>query len=830
MPVMNTCARAVRGVWSEVEDYLDSTARFLEGAKWIAKGFGQRGINFIRSMGPGGEELARQVEGVFRPAQRRAGKQTVAVEQALRGLSKADREAAAKVADGELARTAVSDKVAAAADVMRERLDADMNAANLVGMRRRLPDGQLAPIKGSGRAFPTRLNREGRKLVQLAYDAGKSNGRVAAFLERLVEEGRYPDVDTALQRLREYHDTRLRGTNHYFESVRFDFPEEYRVWDPHQVLPEQFRKNALVLEGVRRWGPEFDGVRPMLGRISRHGRYGRKLAEVAEKFVQAHFGVAGLTYPWHSDVANALSSYETVSKLSGIFSPILQIGQRYVMTVDAPLWAQARVVREFPPILNNWMKSAQVIRDRVAETGAVSGFNPITELTAGDRTAGSKVVRALLSPFVAAAKGNEYTSALLAGYSIQHDVEALARVRGRDTALGKFVEILRNGALDPRGMLERRIENRGIDPAEALKAWSRGERVTPEQVIAVMQKATEEEQFVLNAMTEPIFWQTQPWLRLAYKFKPFGIRAMEYTYRHVVKEAMLGNPTPFLKMFVAAAVMGEVYHETRDLLKGEDRSVLSLLRQRDPSKRDASELAVRIAGNVVDQGMLGALSEMTWGLENYVGGPALATGRNVIELVGNLSADPRQAGVAAKAFLEDEVVLTRQVEALLTQSAERVNEDTARFRSYWRFQNAARQWADAGKNQSLGGAAAAGWQRVLHGPQEYQGTTRTLRFRYAARAITASDPEKAEDYLTSLFSSQAKDLRDLDALETAARASMRANAPLGRLNEKDRRSFLSLLSPDDRRAANRLRRDWINDYERAIRKARARARRTVRSR
>lgn len=829
MPVKQSCIRILHGLANEAEDAKVAARDIGRSLDITTSYLFRRGVSFIRRLGPAGEELARQTEQVFRPAQRRFGEQTSTVNKALAGLTTAEREQAAKLADGIKIPNA-SAKVRAAGKVMKDRLDMDMRAAGAVGLTRSAGSAQL-PISGSGRAFPTMLNRDGRRIVRLAAEKGGTNPRVKAFLERLVREGRYPDEATALGALQAFHDYQLRGTNAYFERIRFDFPPEFREWDPRVVLPETFRRNALTIEGVKRWGVDFEGLRPIFGEIRKQGgpKFGAKLSETSERFIQAQFGVSGLVPPWNADLANSLSNWETVSKLSGFFSPILQIGQRYVNTIDAPISAVLKANRDLPPVINAWLRGSDAVKREIERSGAISGFNALTEFARGDRTLGQRLTRTILTPFMAAARGNEYASALVARYALEADVAALARMTGNQSRLTAAMNMIRYGALDPKGVLKRRIARRGVDPDQLAKKWARGQKLTDDEFFTVMQKAVEDEQFALNMITEPVWWHTQPWLRLAWKFKTFGIRQTEFLVEHVVKEARYGNMAPALKIIAFGAIMGEVYHLSKDLLTGRDESVTSLLMNRDPSKRTQQEVAARVISNFVAQGGLGMIADLSFGIGQYVGGPALSTAQNAMELATHIVHDPAQAALAVRNMAEREIVVLPQAQKLIDQAQERLAAKDERARDYQYLRDAVREFRLAKESVGLRAQLKSKVLNAFQGPVSYETTEKTLRYRYAARAITGGDIEDATEYLGAIFE-EAKTRGEIEDMARAARLSMQANAPLGQLNEDARKEFLGLLPPDRKARFTKLRNTWIRDYEKAITKAELAAKRGLRTR
>ncbi len=816
MPIAAKCVELVRKVQGGLEDYL------LDPLRGTRRNLGLffahkvlKGVDFMKRLGPGGEEIARQLESVVRPAMARRGGQMQNATEALRGLNRKQRRQAAMIADKEIPATGVDPKVRAAAKSLKEILDLDLKAAQSLGNIRRTVDGRKIPLGGSGKSFPTRLNAEGARRVEDAFRNGRASPKVQALIERMVSEGRYATVDDALAALREFREQQLRGTQPYFERERLDLPAELREWDPLAVLPRHFEQVSLFLHGVRRWGADFEGLHPMLARVSRES--GEAEAKMVENFIRTQFGIDGSVPRFDQKVYGAISNYETVAKLTGLFSPVLNFGQRFVNTADAPLSAQVKAAVKLPPGLNAFLPGARKIKDQIRRSGAISGINPITELSAQ----GGRFTKALLTPFIVVARGNEFHSALVARYALESDITALDRLSGRESGIGKILDMLRDLSVDPEGSTRRAIARRGLDPDEALAKFRKGERMTAAEWAPVLQRAAEDDQFALNILTEPIWWQTNPFLRLVAKFKPFTVRQTGLIWNRILGEARLGNFAPLVKFLGAAAIMGEAYHLAKDVLSGRDDSVTSLLSQGDPSKRTVQQVSARLLSNIAAQGGFGVLADVDYGITNFVIGPAGSSIQTMLDAGAHLNQDPTQVGTVIREVVNDEIVLARQIERLYTQATQSIDDDP-RFRNYHRLRSAAFDYRQAKESPGAGAKLKDVIERALAGTTSYPVTERTLRYRYAARAITASDTEKASEYLAEIFAT-AEDRRGVIQLAQNARRSMMNQAPMGNLNEADRAAFLRDMSPERRAPARRLRVAWLRDYTSAINTARTAA-------
>lgn len=822
MPVAARCIRLAKGLRSSIADFLQGPINSLEDVTNIGRQLFSRSIDFIRRQGPVGDEIAGQVEEAVRRAQRRAAIQKQEIGDVLKGVSKADRIEIGRFLSGR--RPRLPDELRGKAETLREILDRDLEAAQFFGFKRTLKNGKKVPIEGSGNPFPQRPNARGKKILDLAHSRGAASGRVKATLERMVEEGRYPDEDAALAALREFRDGQMRATNGYLERQRVELPEEFVEFDPAAVLDGVVEKNAYTLEGARLWGQNFDGLNALLGKLELEA--GKSQARIVEDHLKTGFGVQSAVPKYHQRIAGALSNWETNSKLSGLFSPLLNFGQRFTATADAPILVQIRALAELPPGVAPWFRNARRIRRSIEQSGAVTGRNPLLELSKQSRI-GEAVSRTILAPFFSVARGNEFHSAYVARLSIEHDINQLIRLQGRESTIGRMWDSLRTLSVDPEGAVSRRIERAGLDPQQAAELVASGERLSPAQFAEVMQRAVENDQFALNLLTTPIWWQNSPWLRLAFKFKTFGVRQTQFLYERIAKEAMLGNVAPMVKFVAITTLLGEGYHIARDLVEGKDRSALLNALNQDPEKRDTEAIAARLAGDFVAQGGAGLLADLSWGIEGWVFGPAGSSLANVRDMVAHVNQDPRQTGLAIQELLKREIVPLRQSQGLLRQAEEKIRGQTDRFISYHQVRQAGFEFKDNLETDSPSERMTAAIDRALTGTPRFPTTPRSLRYRYAADAITAQDVDEAAEYLTGIFSLGTTP-KEIDRLARGAEGSMRSRAPLGNLNEAERDQFLRTMPPSRRQEVRRLRREWIRDYEKAIARARRQARRALR--
>jgi len=820
MPV-NACRRAVRKIVDDTVAYATGAFENLKGARTIFKRTFNRSQDFIRSLGPTGEVLADQVEEVGRRALVRNGVQWQQLRIAMKGLSLKERTQIAQFLNKRTKN--IDPALRPIADNVRKVLDRDMNAYAQLGGMRTMFNGQKVTPKGSGKPFPQVPNAQGEQVLRASAQRGLGHPKVAAAAQRMVAEGLYPDAKSAVAALQRYQRERVRAVNGYLQLSRVELPRDLVEWDPMSVLPGTIERNAFTLEGMRRWGPEFDGLSSMIRQLGDES--GADHARSVGDFLNAHFGVNPAQRA-DARVAGAFSNFETVSKLSGMWSWLLNFGQQFTATARHPISVQLKALRDLPPIAQNFMRSSKAINEAIERTGAVSGRSTLTELTKQTKV-GKKISDVMLAPFTTVAKSNEARSAWVARLAIERDIKELIRLEGQSSTLGRVFDSFRSLAVDPKGATRRRIEDAGIDPAEAMSRFQKGGRLSPLELAAVMQRATENEQFALNMLTTPIWWTNQPWLRLAFKFKTFSVRQTGFIWKNAVREGMLGNFAPGLKIFAALAIMGEAYHLARDQVEDSDRSLTRKLQNTAPEERDAQLVAASILANIAAQGGLGIIADLEWGLADWAFGPAGGTISTIGTTLAHFNQDPKLGALAVKEALRDEIVPLRQAQDIITSLTEEHDSETARFRLYHRLRGAAFEWERGQEEGTLPGELTRRVDRMLQGTPSFPISSKTLRYEYAARAVTAGSVDDATEFLTDVLSA-AESRDDLDKLFRGAQSSRRSRAPMGNLNEEQRTEFLRTLSPEMRRDAVRIRREWIRDYDKALKAARTTARRSLR--
>lgn len=778
-------------------------------ARAISERWFRRGTNWIESLGEHGRELAAGIRAIDQRGSKRSKNNALDTAEELKGLTRAGRETVMKIVNGRIKPEDAPAEYVRRADRVRAILDRDMEEARRLGFQR-LVGGQFRELRGSGKAFPQVPNEKGRAMLEEAKREGLASPRVRAIAEMMVRNGQAVDIEDALDRILRYRDDMIRGVNRYFERTRFELPEEYVEWDPHRVLPALFEKNAMTIEAVREWGLNLERAATLIGRIEAAGDVGT--GRVIKDFISWHTGVGGLVTGADRRFFGMISNYETLARMGySLLSVLRNMGSRVTNTAEFPLSVQLRALRDYPPLVNRWIKAARELGEQVERTGAIRNRTALGEFET--RVPGQGITRAALKPFTESETGNQITAALVAKYGLERDIQKLAsmpeageRVKDLLTRLNKF-------SLDPAAARLRRVKRLGMSDEAIVEAIQSGGRLTPEQIETAMHRLVSDTQFPLTFATERIWWSTHPLMRLMAKFKPFAVEQTALIYERIVKEAVLGNPVPLAKFVAWTVLMGELYNIARDLLTGSEESLTVGLARR-PDERTPEGVALRVLKDMADGGGVGILADLLWGIEGWVLGPVGSTLSNAKRALLHTAHRPSQAPQALWDFVTREVSVSRQIGPLRRRL---MGEE--RFFQHRKWRNRAFEWREEKEADTPGKKAARVVGDILGGrTQTFETTERTLSYSYAARAITAGDVDRAAEYLARVLE-DAKNGRERAEIVRGIRQSMASQSPLGPVAERDLGRFLSQFPPEDRAEARRLQREWVRDYERAIRKA-----------
>jgi hypothetical protein len=785
---------------------VESTWESAKSAKNIAKRIVLRGTRWMETLGPSGRRISDEIKQVDQRASKRSKNQQWDTRNLLKNFSKKQRERIARLAEKAEPRT--QGPLQDAADKLTVILDKDMFEAKAVDLKRK---GK--PIAGSGHPFPQIPNEAGKKWLDKVERKGMADPEVAKTVNDMVETGQAPDTDAAILRLREYRNNLLRGVNPYFERERtITLPIKYREWDPVKVLPTLFERNALTIEGVRQWGNEHERLAPLLEAVGQESG-DRANAHIIDSYMKQNFDVGGMISKEDQALAGAMSNYQTLTRLGGsLLSAIRNMGQRMTNTVRYPIGIQLKAIKDYPPIANKFMKSAERIKERMERTGAIRTATVLSEI---ENTApGHRITNLSMKAFKEVETGNQIHSAIVAGYGLEKDLELYAALSNKSRIRQIMDMVLSFGDKSPSAIKRRlrtsQLSNMSDEQMANLLA-KQNNTMTMGQLEEALSRFVSDTQFPQTLATKRIWWDSHPWMRLMAKFKTFGIEQTGMIYRHVVQEAAKGNFAPMMRFVIWTALMGELYNILRDWITGREESVTSQIR----NDAEVKQIVWHIAKNFADGGGIGMLADLVWGIGDYLGGPVYSTLKNGKRATGDIIRDPsaHQVVMSIRDFFSREVSVSKQVSGIINHIDQQINQDNNTYFGYQKWRQRAIDYQKK-KKDGISDKVAG----IIEGHPQYERTERTNKYEYAANQITAGDIDDAVDYLVMVMKNAETD-DDKRNIIKGIKLSMKAKSPLGSVAEKDQSEFLSKYSPNEKKEAISYNQKWIKRYEEAMIKA-----------
>lgn len=419
-----------------------------------------------------------------------------------------------------------------------------------------------------------------------------------------------------------------------------------RLGEGGQALAREVRKfgqaqgqgaTAGVLRELaeREHGTDFAGLESHLVKIGKE--FSPAEADRARRFILGDI----LEVPAHvkplslgGKVAVGLTNYQALSKLGARPATTMRNwSQRF--TNSGLEYGHAPVAQaQFEMMAKPWRSASKSLWDKAKEAGV---FESETEATANLK---SRFSKALLAGFDQAETGNRFVAARTRQIGLERDMALLTKLKGQSPAAKRLQAVFTLGA-GTEGAAVRRLERSGMTAREVRSLVASGQPIPVERIQEAMVRAVRDEQFAMDLVSSPMWWQNAPWLRVAGQFKGFAVKQMMLTYNVVGKEAAKGNFAPLGRYVAGTLVAGEAYNALRDLAFGGDRSVSAHLRKAGEQGEDpeARVIARRMLTNFKSGGGLGLFSDLVLG-----GGPD-----ETWEQVAGLVVDGDREGAREKA-------------------------------------------------------------------------------------------------------------------------------------------------------------------------------------
>ena len=812
-------ADAAEGMVEHLRRMSDNGIALLDGARQMIRLILSKGGPYIRRLGTAGAKIADTMDEITFTVQQKVGRDLVSVRQAFKGLTKEQRIQAAKLMNGRLSPDKASTRVKLAAKNLQIILDRAMKEARDLGIMRRV-DGSLIPLGGKGQAYPHVLNREGLKVMREAEKKGRSSKRVLAWAEQQVEKGKFDTVDDAIVAMQKYRKRMLAGDNPYFTHERLDLDEDWIEWDGARTLPNLVERNWLTVEGVRAWGHEpvtdpglygditetqqtdieFPKLEKQLVELQKEA--GIEEAERVRKFVRAAFGVNQGASKYARDTSRIFRAYQFTTKIA--VSP-LTISRNMLDRISkgmmiSPL-ATIRVgAMEYPAFFNAWMESSRKIEDSFIRHGVVFGHGAVSEAF----ESGSLIADIIKAPFTASERGNQVFIAQVGYHKLMADLNRLSQIKEKEAAriFKPFNTVFGRG--------EKAVRTR-IGEKLAAKVDA-GQEITEADIHRYLHELVRDRAFPKILTTKEMWYDTHPMMKVLMQFKTWPIEQVKMIGKDVVAyTAKTGDVSRLLGLLGGTLIAGEIYNIAKDLMRGTAKSALKQAGQED----DERKLGEAIINDLKDGGLLGILSDFSYGAHDLILGVSWQTGVNAFATVEHIAKSRwKLTGPALKKLMFQEYTPARQVKDIATRITAGKDKNS-RTENYMKLRDLAWDYKETQETPGFTGWVRRTAQDVWRGKPQRAISERTLAYETAARAIAASDPKTAADMISYILDT-AEDRSDALA---AIRSSRTRKAPLGPLSAEQRRQFLRALTPKSRDNALENHRWFIKSYNLAIRNA-----------
>ena len=825
-----------------------------------------RGIKATAYIAQYGGEAGKEIAGVLKRvgtfmASRAAEGHWLDEIKALRGLNIRQRELAAKLADlpprsdvFKKMSAEVGERITKASNEMRNIHDRLPKRARDTGeirrhVHRKGGDG-LEDITLTGRAFPTVANAKGRKVLADARASakGRPTARMISAANKMVEEGLVKTQAQGIRQLRRFANRFTDNPTAFITESRrgAGLPSDLREWDPLAIMRPIFHRAEQTIHLAREWGYEqtkggrggvFPKYEELLERI--RGEKSQIIVEAIDGFMRSNFNPAQL--PRRSTLASGqrlselFREYQFLTKIAT--SPITigrnsLDGYAKVVTIAPPDIA-ARVFIKAPPIISRWMKEARALMDDAQRRGFIFARESAEEAFA---SGSHPLIEAAGTFFRESEGGNQFRVSLAASMVLRRQLARYAALDQKSN-LGKFLQSVGTLFESSPKTLTRKMKEAGFDKlsndeiVDMIRQVDRG--LSPVEFDFAVFKMVTDSTIPMLLSTRPIRWLDAPWFRVFAQFKTWPVNQIAWSYKYAIREAMLGNPMPMTRFFIAHTLSGEIYNISKDLLYGTDNSVTAgILRSKDTS---LTGIGWRMANSMADGGGVGLIQDFTWGLTDWALGPTAGSFGNFKVAADQLFTETiKQPAVEDRAKVNPRLVgaivnnlVTHEFQGVKTlksaaQRADEILEKDDEPRQAALYRTMFRRFADAeeGGNKLLGVIADKVSGSILGPPDRISGPDGPA-LEFARRNIDVGDEDEAAKYLlTILERADRKGERFLNSVIQRINNSKASGNPVPTSGDVRARRFeQGNFTPEQMRKAIDFHDRWNLRYEKAIEKA-----------
>ena len=733
------------------------------------------------------------------------GNTTQNIKPWVKGLSKAEKTAVAQLIDGAISTEGQPNRLIQRANAVRTELDNIQQEALNIGLR----TNEL-----TGRAFPQVLNKEGKALLEEAERDGPKSSAVFAWAQNQIKDGKADNIEDAIIGLQQYREGIISGKEGYIEGSRtLEIGNEFRDWNLDKILSGTIESSWEKIEAARQWGVikdtktdagtmmlPFKNIQVDMAKI--RVDVGKNEANALNEYLKAQYGLSSADTTLVK-IAGFARTTQFVEKLA--FSPLTisrNILDRYAKGLShGTFHTNARATIKYPPFMNNWMKSARNIEDQMTRSGAVMGHGHLSE----GFTSGEGAMSFIAKPFASSEKGNQTYIALVKKLQLEADVKRLMELDGRDGPMSKVFDTMATIV----GQSQSQTRNRALTSLshdQLADAMGKEGQISPEVMSEVLHRTVTDSTFPLTLASKRLWWGNKPIMQAAAQFKVWSADQTRFIYKDVIKYgAQTGDWSRFARFTLATWLMGEMYNISRDFMLSKDESVLSKLKG-----GSREEIITSIGKDLIDGGVVGFLSDFTYGIGDWAAGPTVNSLTGIATAIDQASGTATLPEALGQFLLSDAPAL-KQVQGVMDRlDREFLDEENNLTENYSRWQGRSFDFRKK-QGESAGDIVGNGLMRSLRGTPSKKVSERSLSLNMIARQVLVGDYDDAAKHIKRVMNQTKPD--KLDSVRQSFTQSMLNNSPWGNIAQDKLALFFGQFSPEEVAEVLALQQKWLTGYQ-----------------
>lgn len=498
----------------------------------IVKGALNRGLlaveDFFNRQGSAGKAFTKMYRSARYDGEVMAGKATVALEKALKKLSKEEMDMFADVAEGKA--VANTPNLKTAVDVWDSIRKDIANKAQESGLR-------IKSVNGTSTDFVPRENYFPHFVPENIINDAKARKDA---LVKLVQSGWADNVAQAEYKLNAYITSKVKRRYGNLEKSRgIDYPMYEK--DPTKVLFNYIDSAYHRVSDAKYFGPGDERAYRLADEIALKGGDG----ELARRALDRVFGKEDFSQ-FSKDVSSTLTGLQTVTKLG--VGAVTNVGQS-ISTA-----AYTNLPTAIKSAVYSLFKNKEEAKYFTKATGEIldSSKREFAESFGGNERLASKFLK-----FVKFTASEEFNR-IVAGNAGRFEIRNLAK------------SLLKN---PNDSQVIRAIKKFGVDPQDIIKEGG----VSLDTEIKAAKNVIENTQFKTQPYDLPYSWSS-PVGKILTQFKSFSYKQSKFIIKltkNIFSEAKQGNFKPLLNAAVtfgiAAPLVGEVLGDIKAFLKNKSR-------------------------------------------------------------------------------------------------------------------------------------------------------------------------------------------------------------------------------------------------------------------